>query len=144
MSLRPVCITVCMTYRFVLPVSPISKKNNRPIYKNRKTGIAFLGKNKRLSDFENVLHLLITSQKNRYGIQQPLDNFLKIDFRFEMKKTLRLDADNAMQGVLDALQESGVILNDNQFKSGSWLVVENTGNPDKIIVEISNHSIPPS
>lgn len=126
-----------MTYRFVIPISPISKKNSRPIFRNKKTGKVFLGKNKRLNEYEKALHLILNSQKNIFKITQPLSKKLRSDFTFEMKNTLRLDADNAMQGIFDSLQECQIIENDKLFKAGSWNIIENTGQPDRVIVIIS-------
>lgn len=126
-----------MVYRFVIDLAPKSKKNSRPIFRNKKTGKVFIGKSSKLTEYENAVLLILTSQKNRYGLAQPLECKCRLDLVFEMKTTLRLDADNAILGVSDALQAAGVILNDKLFKRGSWDTVEETGKPDRIIAVVT-------
>lgn len=50
-----------------------SKKNNRPIFKNRSTGASFIGKSDRLKSAENSLHLHLKSEANRQNILKPID-----------------------------------------------------------------------
>ena len=125
------------TLVFNLPIVPRSKKNSRNIFCNKKTGKWFPGKSKTLREYENALDLLIMAQKNTQGLREPISTPCHIAMRFETKGVMRLDGDNAMQGVWDAMQKCGVVVNDKLFKTWSGEIVENTGLPDTINVRIS-------
>ena len=112
-------------YVFELPFRLKSKKNNRPIFKNKKTGKYFLGKSAGFTDFENEMMLVLVSQKNRQGIAKPLSGDLCVrQIRFEFKGAQRSDLDNMLTSLLDGLQDAGIIENDKQFKliQNIWVV----------------------
>jgi len=126
---------MAMFYTFELPFRLKSKKNNRPIFKNKKTGRYFLGKSQKFTAFEEESGFILNAQKNRQGISKPLSGDLKIiQMRFEFKGAQRSDLDNMLTSMLDLLQDSGIIENDKQFKliQNVW-VIPNAGRDHTMI-----------
>lgn len=109
-----------MVYRFILPFASVSKKNSRPIFKNKKTGRPFLGKSKRLEQFEESALLFLTTQKNAQGLKEPISVPCCLRATFWFKDKRMRDADNQLNTIKDSLQAAGVIKNDYLFTIGSW------------------------
>lgn len=106
-----------MKYKFELPIHIVVKKNNRPIFKNKKTGKIFLGKNNDQSSFERDAIFILNAQRNCHGISKPLSGNLRLNYlRLEFVKSQRADLDNILTSVFDAIQGAGIINNDKQFK----------------------------
>ena len=57
----------------------------------------------------------------------PLVGRLEVTARFECKKSLRPDLDNAIGAVLDALQDAGTVPNDSAVRVLHVSAIENTG-----------------
>lgn len=126
-----------MNYRFEIPFRLKSKKNNRPIFKNKKTGRVFLGKSREFAQFEQEMNLVLRAQKNKQGIATPLTGDLCLSLmRVEFKGAQRSDLDNIMASIFDSLQDAAIIENDKQFKllQNIW-VIPNAGR-DHTTIEI--------
>lgn len=102
------------------------KKNNRPIYKNKTTGISFTGKSPELKAAEEHMIISLRSMANVQGIVEPYDGpvWTIMHFYFDnyytekgaMNKNIP-DLSNLYQLPEDALQTAGIIVNDNQIES---------------------------
>jgi Holliday junction resolvase RusA-like endonuclease len=102
------------------------KKNNRPIFKNRRTGKSFLGKSPRLKGLESDMLFQLQSLRNKYQIIKPIQGALWGMFLFGCKDFYTLrgtvsrsigDLSNLIELPQDALQEAGIIENDAQIHS---------------------------
>lgn len=106
----------------------VVKKNNRPIWRGR------IGKSKELIHAEDYLKMAFRSQANQQDVKTPIDYpvWLIMHFYFpkekyftkESKYKIRSqkvpDLSNMYEIVQDALQASGVILNDNLVESHDY------------------------
>lgn len=100
-----------------------TKKNHRPIFKNKRTGKSFLGKSQYLRDAENLLVQILRRRAFDYGLEQPLAGrmytvllfgFTQNDF-YTKQGTEKLtlgDCTGLADTVMDALQTSGIVKND--------------------------------
>lgn len=111
--------------KFQVPYHVI-KKNNRPVFRNRRTGKSFLGKSSRLKSGEDYLLLQLQSYRNHYKITKPIDGALWAMFLFHYKDFYTKggavsrqvgDLSNLIEAPQDALQKSGIIKNDAQIHS---------------------------
>jgi len=121
-----------MILYFSLPLVPKSKKNSRPIYKT-KAGKMFIGKSKQLVEHARELEHRIRSQKiNFYSLGVPIAGPVRlIDVNFYFKGKQRLDLDNMLATLFDALQDAEVIKNDKQIIGISQVtVIENNKTGD--------------
>lgn len=102
------------------------KKNSRPIFRNQKTNRPFIGKTQRLRDAEDFLVQELRSRANAFGLFQPISTRLRCVLHFgfppnvyytaKLKESRRTgDCSNLSQIVEDALQKSGIIVNDWQL-----------------------------
>ena len=105
--------------------SHVSKKNNRPIHKNMRTGKVFLGKGRHLQDAERIMVMHIERAKSAYP-PGPIVEDVHCCFRFyfndyytkevERRKNMP-DLSNLFELPQDVLQKCGVIKNDSQIVS---------------------------
>ncbi len=106
----------------------LSKKNGRPIFKNRRTGISFTGKSQRLRITEKAMIEQFILQRKKQGIIEPLSCRLWTIMHFHFKRedfftkkgeiSLKLpDLSNLLQLPEDCLQKAGVISNDTLIDS---------------------------
>jgi Holliday junction resolvase RusA-like endonuclease len=121
--------------QFDIPLTPRSKKNSRPIYKN-KNGKFFLGKEKSLIQYENDATLILKSRRAVLGLREPLQGRLQAKFFFCFKKSCRADGDNLVNMAQDVLISAGIIEDDKLIKDFHCTVIEDTGLPDCTIIQI--------
>lgn len=104
----------------------VVKKNNRPVFNNKYTGRAVMGKSKELVHAEKHLILNFKSLANAQKIYEPYKGPVHVMFLFHFanyydskkKRSSRLpDMSNLYQLPEDCLQLAGVIENDNQICS---------------------------
>lgn len=102
------------------------KKNNRPIFRNKRTGKPFLGKSARFKGAESHFVLELQSLRNKYQIIKPFQGALHAMFLFGCKDFYTArgtvsrsigDLSNMIELPQDALQEAGIIENDAQIHS---------------------------
>lgn len=112
---------------FIIKGNPIVKKNSRPVHMHGK--IPFIGKSKRLKEYEEVAYAELLKQmldyrKTAYTITQDpdlCDLFPLFDaeepfyvrYWFYRGDKRRCDCSNLVEAPQDALQQAGVIENDN-------------------------------
>lgn len=111
----------CLFYVKMEVASHISKKNSRPILKNRKTGRMFIGKSGRLNQAENLMLLILRSQRNSQKITESIKSDVSLVCRFyfndyyakagHRRKNLP-DLSNLYEIVQDQLQKAEIIEND--------------------------------
>lgn len=89
---------------------PISKKNNKRAFRHVVlSSVAFL-------KFEKSALEQLKTQMERYG------GDVDVSYVFTYKGKLWTDADNAIAGINDILQKAGVLEDDKQIKSGTFIV----------------------
>jgi Holliday junction resolvase RusA-like endonuclease len=104
-------------------IKHVTKKNNRPFFKNRSSGQFFLGKSKDLRDAETSLVMHLKSRKNELSLQtinEPIWCIFLFYYPYEEFFTKkgspnkkRGDLSNLYQLPEDCLQEAGIIENDD-------------------------------
>lgn len=105
-----------------------AKKNNRPIYKNKKTGKRFLGKSDSLKSTEHLLIADLGSRRNLCKIFSPIAEPVWCIFLFKFEKSKFYtkagiqnkklpDQSNLYQLPEDCLQKAGIIQDDGQIFS---------------------------
>ena len=103
---------------------PISKKNNKRAFRHVVlSSVAFL-------KFEKSALEQLKKVKEHYS------GDVDVSYAFTYKGKLWTDCDNAMAGINDILQKSGIIDDDKQIKSGTFIVT--TGNDWKTEILISS------
>lgn len=94
--------------RLVLYGNPATKKNSMQIFKNKKTGQAFLTQSDRYKDYAKDCARQITS-KYKLKIDYPI-NLKCVYYR---KTKHRVDLTNLLAATCDILTDCGVIADDN-------------------------------
>lgn len=121
---------------FTISGNPVSSKNSRPIFFNKKTNQRFIGKSKLLKDYiENGLYELKRQKidlSHAYNFPREMD--IQITFKFYVKDNRRRDLVNLCQAPLDLLQQANIISDDSIVKSldGSRIYIDKL-NPRTII-----------
>lgn len=121
--------------RFVIELTPKVKKNSRPIFRNKKTGKVFLGKDKSLLEYERSAGLILASQWATSGLTT-LSGRLEARFRFEFEKGCRADLDNLTTMVMDLLVSARIIEDDSLIEHTEAWIIKETGKPDRTIVDV--------
>ncbi|HEX9061586.1 MAG TPA: RusA family crossover junction endodeoxyribonuclease [Clostridia bacterium] len=102
-------------YKFIIHTEPKTKKNSRPIYRNKATGKTFLGKSKDLVNAETITCNALKEQKQVLGITEPLKGKLFSHLVFYKSTKRRCDMSNLVELANDCMQSTEVIGNDDQF-----------------------------
>src|SRR5690606_4562568 len=102
---------------------PVSKKNNKNVGVNKYTNRVFFTSSPAWKKFEkSALKQLLTYKQIKFK------GSVSIDYYFYYKGRLSVDVDNAMAGINDVLQASGIIENDDFIDKGSF--TKNRNAPD--------------
>jgi len=100
--------------KFTITGDPVTKKNHRPIWRNRRTGVPMLGKSSKLASAEEIAHIEIRNQRTVVGrICSPV----AVQFLFYRKTRRRCDLSNLYELPQDALVSAGVIEDDVLIES---------------------------
>ena len=113
--------------KFTITGDTIIKKNHRPIYINRATGKRFLGKSKRLSDYETWAVTCLKEGIVEYwegmilgelpGFKLfPIKEPIQITYKFYCKTKRKVDLSNLIEAPQDALVKAEIISDDNIIK----------------------------
>jgi len=106
----------------------IIKKNHRPIYINRTTGKRFLGKSKRLSDYEDwaVVSLkegIVDYFEGYSNLNElpkfklfPIKELIQITYKFYCKTKRKVDLSNLIEAPQDCLVKADIISDDSIIK----------------------------
>lgn len=106
----------------------VSKKNGRPIFKNKYTGQAMLGKSERLKNAERSMELYLKSEANKQLLLKPIDCKIWAIFLFYFTKDIYFtkkgemskfvpDLSNLYELPQDALTKSLIIDDDRLIES---------------------------
>jgi len=110
--------------KFTITGDTIIKKNHRPIYINRATGKRFLGKSKRLSDYETWAVTCLKEGIVEYwegmisgelpGFKLfPIKEPIQITYKFYCKTKRRVDVSNLIEAPQDCLVKADIISDDS-------------------------------
>lgn len=122
--------------RYEIPLRPVPKNNSRPILRSKTSGKPFLGKSKKLSDYEAEALLILRAAKNSKN-RKTLSGVLKMSVSFEFTDSCRADADNLLKTTCDLLQAAGIVENDKMIKQIEILIVENS-TQNKTVITIGS------
>jgi hypothetical protein len=90
-----------------------SKKNNKRILKNPRTGNRFIANSKRFNDwYEMVIKEMTLISKNRKFRNMKYANPLEVTMVFYNKDNVRHDLDNMASSILDLLVDAGYLEDD--------------------------------
>lgn len=93
---------------------PVSSKNSKQIFYNKKTNRPFITSAKNVKDwFVEAIEQL----KNQWDGKDPISNEIKCDMKVYLAKGQWMDTVNAAQAPLDAMERAGVIVNDSRIKT---------------------------
>jgi Holliday junction resolvase RusA-like endonuclease len=106
---------------------PISKKNSKRVFLRGRFPVVI--SSKAYLKFEQSALEQLKSVKEHYKGE------VDVDYVFTFKGKLYCDVDNAIAGVNDILEKAGVLENDRNIKSGTFLV--QTGKDWETNIEIS-------
>lgn len=123
-----------MTYRYLIPGPPISKKNSQRIGTNHKTGKPFILPSKNYTDFESTAAYFLQPKP-----PNPIDYPVTVRCIFYMPTRRKVDKSNLEEAIHDILTKYGIIADDNRdivaSTDGSRVYYDKT-NP-RVEIEIS-------
>lgn len=123
-----------MTYRYLIPEIPRSKKNSQQICINRKTGRRFVRQSDQYNDFETAASYYLQPKPKK-----PIDYPVTVKCTFWMPTRRKVDKSNLEAAVHDILVKYGILEDDNRdvlaSTDGSRVYYDKT-NP-RVEIEIS-------
>lgn len=93
---------------------PVIKKNNRPIFVNKKTNKHFTGKSDKLAFAEQRILYEAAKQMKEHGYKTLKGN-LRVTFAVMLDHNRVKDLSNCFEIFADCLQKAGAIKNDNDI-----------------------------
>lgn len=126
-----------MKCRFEIELHPRGKKNSRPIFRNKKTGKSFIGKDKNQHKYEKDAKKILEKLRESLGITKPLNYLLRANFIFYFEEKSRSDLDGLVTMAADLLQDSGIIEDDKLIKYATMEMREDSGFKDKTVIELA-------
>lgn len=123
-----------MTYRYLIPEIPRSKKNSQQICINRKTGRRFVRQSDQYNDFETAASYYLQPKPKK-----PIDYPVTVKCTFWMPTRRKVDKSNLEAAIHDILVKYGILDDDNRdvlaSTDGSRVYYDKT-NP-RVEIEIS-------
>lgn len=98
-----------MTYRYLIPGPPISKKNSPRIVTNHKTGKPFILPSKNYTDFEAAAAYFLQPKP-----PNPIDYPVTVRCIFYMPTRRKVDKSNLEEAIHDILTKYDIIADDNR------------------------------
>lgn len=98
-----------MTYTYMIPGPPITKKNHQMIRVNRKTGKPFVGQSKRYVDYESTASYFLLPKP-----PSPIDYPVTVKCTYYMPTRRRVDMTNLMAATHDILTAYHILADDNR------------------------------
>ena len=94
--------------KYIVKLTPVSKKNSQQIYQNKKTGKPFIVPSRQYKEYEQKAAWFLTPKPPR-----PIDYPVNVKCLFYMPTRRRVDGLNLMEAVDDILVKAGVLEDDN-------------------------------
>ena len=98
-----------MTYRYLIPGNPVSKKNSQRIATNKKTGKPFILQSKNYNDFETAAAYFLQPKPKK-----PIDYPVTVRCIFYMQTRRKVDKSNLEAAIHDILTKYDIIDDDNR------------------------------
>lgn len=98
-----------MTYRYLIPTAPVSKKNSQRIATNRVTGRPFIMQSAKYEDYENYASYFLRPKPKK-----PIDYPVTVKCTFYMPTHRRVDKSNLEAAAHDVLVKYGILADDNR------------------------------
>ena len=121
-----------IVYQAIIPIHPITKKNNQKIITNRRTNRPMIIQNEKYTTYENQAGWFLRKPK------QPIDYPVNIECRFYRKNAVRCDLTNLLEAIDDVLVKYGIIKDDAftilQSHDGSRVYVDKDKPRTEIII----------
>ena len=117
-----------MYFKFVIIGEVISKKNSNNLWVNKYTGRPVLTRHQNYRDWEESAIMQLIIQRNLLEIREPITELLSATFLF-YRSNFRSDCSNLEEGVLDSIEKSGIVKNDNLFRWHSSELFKDKINP---------------
>ena len=122
-----------MTYRYLIPEIPRSKKNSQQICVNRKTGRRFVRQSEQYNDFETAASYFLHPKPKK-----PIDYPVTVKCTFWMPTRRKVDKSNLEAAIHDILVKYGILDDDNRdilASTDGSRVYYDKGNP-RVEIEI--------
>lgn len=121
-----------IVYETVIPLHPITKKNNQRIVINSRTKRPMILQNEKYTTYENQAGWFLQKPK------QPIDYPVNIECRFYRKNAVRCDLTNLLEAIDDVLVKYGIIKDDAftilQSHDGSRVYIDKDKPRTEIII----------
>ena len=98
-----------MTYRYVIPTAPVSKKNSQRIATNRITGKPFILQSAQYTEYETAASYFLRPKP-----QKPIDYPVTVRCVYYMPTRRRVDTANLNAAAHDILVKYGILADDNR------------------------------
>lgn len=98
-----------MTYRYLIPTAPVSKKNSQRIVTNRITGKPFIIQSPQYVEYETYASYFLRPKP-----PNPIDYPVTVRCLFYMPTRRRVDKSNLEAAAHDVLVKYGVLADDNR------------------------------
>lgn len=98
-----------MTYHYIIPTAPVSKKNSQRIVTNHKTGKPFIMQSVKYEDYENYASYFLRPKP-----PNPIDYPVTVRCLFYMPTRRRVDKSNLEAAIHDILVKYAVLADDNR------------------------------
>lgn len=106
--------------KFVINLSPITKKNSQQILVNKSTGRPFVSPSPQYRKYEAKAKKELVLQAVRCGLNEPIDYPINVKMDFYMGARRRVDLTNLEEACLDTLVAAGIIADDNCNVAASY------------------------
>lgn len=97
-----------MTYRYTIPLPPITKKNSQQILVNRHTGRPFIAPSKAYKKYEAAALWYLTNKP-----PVPIDRLCRVTTVFYMPTRRKCDLSNLIEAPHDVLVKAKILADDN-------------------------------
>lgn len=98
-----------MTYKYLIPIAPVTKKNSQQIYINRKTNKPFVSQSKQYRAYEEQAAYYLTPKP-----PTPINYPVTVKCVYYMPTKRKVDTANLNAAIHDILVKYGVLADDNR------------------------------
>lgn len=98
-----------VTYKYLIPIAPVTKKNSPQIFTNRKTGKPFVAPSKPYKAYEEQAAYYLTPKP-----PAPIDYPVTVKCVYYMPTKRKVDTANLNAAIHDILVKYGILADDNR------------------------------